>query len=214
MADKNPKSLYIIDGHALAYRSYYAFIKNPLTNSQGKPTSAVFGFANYLLRLIEEFKCPYIAVAMDSATPAFRHELFAQYKANRPEMPDDLRSQLPFIHRVIDAFNIVKIQKDGFEADDIIAYLTHIAVAKKFEVSLVTKDKDLMQLVGPHVRMLAPENAGELKVIGPDEVKGKMGVFPDQIRDLLALMGDSSDNIPGIPGVGPRFSNKPVPLTH
>ncbi len=208
MIDKKPKSLYIIDGHALAYRSYYAFIKNPLTNSRGKPTGAVYGFALYLLRLLEEFKCPYIVVAMDSAAPTFRHELFAEYKANRPEMPDDLRSQIPLIHRLIEAFNIVKIQKEGFEADDIIAYLTQTAVASDFEVSLVTRDKDLMQLIGPHVRMLAPENGGELKIFGPQEVKEKMGVFPEQIRDLLALMGDSSDNIPGLPGVGPKTAQK------
>jgi DNA polymerase I len=208
MVDKNPKSLYIIDGHALAYRSYFAFIKNPLTNSQGVPTSAVFGFANYLFYLIEKFKCPYIVVAMDSPTPTFRHKLFAQYKAQRPEMPADLRTQFPLIHRLIDAFNIVKIQKDGFEADDIIAYLTQTAVAEDFEVSLVTKDKDLMQLVGPHVRMLAPDIGNELKVFGPKEVQEKMGVSPEQIRDLLALMGDSSDNIPGVPGVGPKTAQK------
>jgi DNA polymerase I len=202
------KELYIIDGHALAYRAYFALIKNPLTNSKGQPTGAVFGFANYLLRLIENFKCPYIVVAMDSAKPTFRHELFADYKANRPEMPEDLRSQIPLIHQVIDVFNIVKIQKDGFEADDIIAYLAQTAVPKGFDVSLVTKDKDLMQLVGPHVRMLAPESGGDLAIFGPKEVKEKMGVGPDQIRDLLALMGDSSDNIPGVPGIGPKTAQK------
>jgi len=206
-ADKT-KELYLIDGHALAYRAYYALLKTPLTNSQGQSTGAVLGFANYLLRLIEEFKCPYIAVAMDSRAPTFRHEMYDKYKANRVEMPDDLKSQIPLIDRLIEAFNIVKLQKDGMEADDIIAHCTGRAVALGFNVSLVTKDKDLMQLIGPQVRMLAPESGGQLDVFGPEEVKKKMGVFPEQIRDLLALMGDSSDNIPGVPGVGPKTAQK------
>jgi DNA polymerase-1 len=208
MVDKNRKSLYIIDGHALIYKSYYAFIRTPLTNSQGMPTGAVFGFANYLLRLKNEFNCPYIAVALDSPTPTFRHEMYAKYKADRPAMPDDLRAQIPLVHRLIDAMNIVKLQKDGYEADDIIAHLARKASADDFDVWLVTKDKDLMQLVGPHVKMLAPENGGDLKVFGPKEVKEKMGVFPGQIRDLLALMGDASDNIPGVPGIGLKTAQK------
>ncbi len=208
MFDKNPQSLYIIDGHALAYRAYFALLKTSLTNSKGQSTGAVFGFANYLLHLLTEFKCPYIAVAMDSPTPTFRHELFTEYKANRVEMPDDLKSQIPLIHQLIEVLNITQIQKDGFEADDIIAFLTEKAVARGFDVSLVTKDKDLMQLVGPHVRMLAPEIGGKLIMMGREEVKEKMGVFPEQIVDLLALMGDSSDNIPGIPGVGPKTAQK------
>jgi len=202
------KQLYLIDGYALAYRAYYALIKNPLTNSKGQPTSAVLGFANYLLRLISEFNCPYVAVIMDSPVPTFRHELYPRYKANRAEMPDDMKSQIPLIHRLVEVFNIVKVQKNGLEADDIIAYLTKKAVREDFEVSLVTKDKDLMQLIGPNVRMLAPETGGRLDVFGPEEVKNKMGVFPEQVRDLLALVGDASDNIPGVPGVGPKTAQK------
>jgi DNA polymerase-1 len=204
----NPKQLFLIDGYALAYRAYYALIKTPLTNSKGQPTSAVLGFANYLLKLISEFNCPYIAVVMDSPVPTFRHELYPRYKANRVEMPDDMKSQIPLIHKLIEVFNIVKLQKDRLEADDIIAYLTEKAVSEGFEVSLVTKDKDLMQLIGPKVRMLAPETGGRLDVFGPEEVKNKLGVFPEQVRDLLALMGDASDNIPGIPGIGPKTAQK------
>ena len=208
MNKDNDRELFLIDGHALAYRAYFALIKTPLTNSKGQPTGAVLGFVNYMLRLLEEFKCPYIAVAMDSPTPTFRHQLFDQYKANRVEMPDDLKSQLPLIHYLIQALNIVKLQRDGLEADDIIAHCTQRAVAQGFRVSLVTKDKDLMQLIGPQVRMLAPESGGLLTVFGPEEVKKKMGVFPEQIRDLLALMGDSSDNIPGVAGIGPKTAQK------
>ena len=204
----NTKQLYLIDGYALAYRAYYALIKTPLTNSKGQPTSAVLGFANYLLKLISEFNCPYIAVVMDSPVPTFRHELYPRYKANRVEMPDDMKSQIPLIHKLVEVFNIVKLQKGGLEADDIIAYLTKKAVSEGFEVSLVTKDKDLMQLIGPNVRMLAPETGGHLDVFGPEEVKNKLGVFPEQVRDLLALMGDASDNIPGIPGIGPKTAQK------
>ena len=204
----NQKQLYLIDGHALAYRAYFALIKTPLTNSKGQPTGAVLGFANYLLKLIAEFKCPYMAVVMDSPAPTFRHALYEHYKANRTEMPDDMKSQMPLIHKLIDVLNLPKLQKDGLEADDIIAYLSKKAAAEGFLVSLVTKDKDLMQLIGPNVRMLVPESGGKLDIVGAQEVKNKMGVFPEQIRDLLALMGDSSDNIPGVPGVGPKTAQK------
>jgi DNA polymerase I len=202
------KELYLVDGYALAYRSYYATIKTPLTNSRGQPTGAVLGFANYMLHLLEEFKCPYIAVVMDSPALTFRHKLYDKYKANRIAMPDDMKSQMPFIYRLIEALNIVRLQQEGMEADDIIAHCTKAAVEDGFDVSLVTKDKDLMQLVGSHVRMLSPENGGGLEIFGREEVKNKMGVFPEQILDLLALMGDSSDNIPGIEGVGPKTALK------
>ena len=135
------KQLYLIDGHALAYRAYFALIKTPLTNSKGQPTGAVLGFANYLLKLIEEFKCPYMAVVMDSPAPTFRHALYEHYKANRVEMPDDMKSQMPLIHKLIDVLNLPKLQKDGLEADDIIAYLSKKAASEGFLVSLVTKDK-------------------------------------------------------------------------
>jgi DNA polymerase-1 len=208
MNSTNNKDLYLIDGYALAYRAYYATLKTPLTNSKGQPTGAILGFVNYLLRLTKEFKCPYIAVVMDSPAKTFRHELFAEYKANRTAMPDEMKSQMPFIFRIVEAFNLTMLQQCGMEADDIIAHCTLSAVEQGFNVWLVTKDKDLMQLIGPNVRMLAPETGGKLDVYGPDEVKKKMGVYPEQIRDLLALMGDASDNIPGIAGVGPKTAQK------
>jgi DNA polymerase-1 len=206
--DTEKKQLYLIDGHALIYRAYFALLRTPLTNAKGIPTGAVFGFANYLMRLIETYNCPYWAIALDSDKPTFRHEMYAAYKANREEMPDDLKTQIPLVRDLIDAMNIPWVKQDGVEADDLIAVLTHRAVEQGFEVYIVTKDKDLMQLVGPGVRMLAPENGGALVSMGPDEVKAKMGVGPEGIVDFLSLVGDASDNIPGIPGVGPKTALK------
>ncbi len=202
------KCLYLIDGHALIYRAYYALIRNPLTNSRGLPSGAIFGFANYLLRLIETYTCPYMAVVMDSSKPTFRHEAYAEYKANRKQMPDDLKLQMPVIMDLIKAFNLPVVKQDGVEADDLIGVLTNKATAQGFEVFLVTKDKDLMQLVGPNVKMLTPEGTGIFQVYGPQEVKNKLGVAPEQIVDYLALIGDSSDNIPGVAGIGPKNAIK------
>jgi DNA polymerase I len=203
------KKLFLVDGHAIAYRAYYAFIKNPLTNSAGQPTGAVFGFANYLLRLIAEYECPYLAVVFDSEAPTFRHEMYKEYKANREEMPDDLKSQMPLLRKLVGLFNITLLSQPGLEADDIIAHMTRRATQEGFDVFLVTRDKDLMQLIDEEkVRMLSFESSGQIEVIGPQQVREKMGVAPDQIRDLLALMGDSSDNIPGVPGVGPKTAQK------
>ena len=215
MIDIDPsKKLYLVDGHAIAYRAYYALIKNPLTNSKGQPTGAVFGFANYILKLLADYQCPYMAVVFDSPEPTFRHELFKEYKANREEMPADLRSQIPLIRKLVDVFNITSLSRPGLEADDILAHVTRLAEKEGFEVFLVTRDKDLMQLVGPRVKMLSFESSGAVENIGPDQVLAKFGVRPDQIRDLLALMGDSSDNIPGVPGVGPKTAQKILEKAH
>ncbi len=200
----NDKRLYIVDGYAFAYRAYYALIRSPLISSKGFPTGAIYGFANYLLCLIEAYGCPYLAVAMDSAVPTFRHEAYAPYKANREAMPDDLKMQMPRIFELLEAFNIPVVKKDGFEADDVVASLTKRALAEGFEVFLVTKDKDLMQLVGPNVTMLAPEGSGVFSSMGPNEVLDKMGVPPEKILDYLALVGDASDNIPGVHGIGAK----------
>jgi DNA polymerase-1 len=202
------KRLYIIDGHALIYRAYYALAKNPLTNSKGIPTGAIYGFVNYLIRLIEIYKCPYLTVVLDSSVKTFRHEMYEQYKANRDEMPDELKVQIPLIKDVVNAFNIPIICQDGLEADDLIATLTKKAVNDGFDVFLITKDKDLMQLIGPHVKMLAPDGSGVLQLFGEKDVVDKMGVPPDKILDYLSLIGDSSDNIPGVPGVGPKTAVK------
>jgi DNA polymerase-1 len=198
------KKLYLIDGYAFAYRAYFALIRSPLTNSTGFPTGAIYGFANYLLKLIEAYGCPYMAVAMDSGRPTFRHKAYPAYKANREAMPDELRMQMPRISELLDAFNIPVVKRDGFEADDVIASLTKRAVREGFEVFLVTKDKDLMQLVGEKVTMLAPEGFGVFQSMGPADVLDKMGVPPEKILDYLSMVGDTSDNIPGVPGIGPK----------
>ena len=202
------KHLYLIDGHALAYRAYFAMVRSRLTNAQGQPTGAVFVMATWLLKLLEDYHCPYLAIVFDSPTPTFRHEMYAEYKANREEMPEDMAAQLPLVFKLVELLNIPAVRKDGFEADDLIASLTREALAEGFEVSLVTKDKDLMQLVGANVRMLAPEGKGKIDVFDAAKVREKMGVEPRRIRDLLALMGDSSDNVPGVPGVGPKTAVK------
>jgi len=200
----NEKKLYIVDGYAFAYRAYYALIRSPLISSKGFPTGAIYGFANYLLRLIEAYGCPYLTVAMDSSVPTFRHAAYAPYKANREAMPDDLKQQMPRIFELLDAFNIPVVKKDGFEADDVVASLTKRALAEGFEVFLVTKDKDLMQLIGPNVTMLAPDGSGVFSPIGPRDVLSKMDVPPEKILDYLSLVGDASDNIPGVFGIGPK----------
>jgi DNA polymerase I len=206
--NKDNKQLYLIDGHALIYRAYYALLKNPLTNSKGTPTGAVYGFANYLLRLLDTYNCPYWAVVLDSDKPTFRHELYAEYKANREEMPEDLKVQIPLIDRLIKVLNIPSVRQEGLEADDLIAGLSLRASREGFDVFIVTKDKDLMQLIGPHVKMLTPENGGELGLMGAEDVRLKMGIPPEKIVDYLALVGDASDNIPGVPGVGPKTALK------
>jgi DNA polymerase-1 len=202
------RQLFLIDGHALIYRSYFAFIRNPLINSKGQNTSAVFGFANYIIKLLETYTCSYCAVILDSSKPTFRHDMYAQYKANRQEMPDDLKSQIPIINEMIQAFRIPVISEDGLEADDLIGTITKKAENEGFEIFIVTKDKDLMQLISPDVKMLAPEGTGTLQTIGVNDVIEKMGVPPGKIVDYLALIGDSSDNIPGVPGIGPKNAIK------
>jgi DNA polymerase-1 len=203
-----PKELYIVDGHALAYRSYFGMMRTPMSNAQGMPTGALFAFANSLLNMINTYKCPYLTVVFDSPKPTFRHELYANYKATRQAMPEDMVVQLPFIHQLVANLNIPTIMRDGLEADDIIAWLTRKAEAEGFKVFLLTRDKDLMQLLSDNVRMLSPETGGKIVEMGPAEVEAKMGVQPHLVRDLLALMGDASDNVPGVPGVGPKTAVK------
>lgn len=204
MAARPEKTLYIVDGHALAFRAYYAMIRNPLTTSTGTPVSAVFGFAGYLLRLMRDPKCSHLVVTFDSGRATFRTEMYAEYKANRSEMPDEMKIQMPLLKKLVEVLRLPVFSKEGFEADDIIAYLARKAESEGYGVRLVTKDKDLMQLISPAVRMLAPETGGTFTDMGPEEVLEKMGVVPGKIRDLLALMGDASDNIPGVPGIGPK----------
>lgn len=206
MADK---TLFLLDAYALAYRAYYAFIKSPRINSKGVNTSAVFGFTNTLLEVLQKENPSHIGVVFDPHGPTFRHEMYAEYKANREAMPEDMRQAIPLIKEVIGALNIPVVQVDGFEADDIIGTLAHKAVAEGFTVYMMTPDKDYAQLVRDGVFVYKPgRSGGDVEIWDTAKVKEKFAVTPDHIIDLLGLMGDTSDNIPGCPGVGPKGAEK------
>ena len=197
------KSLFLIDGSAIAYRSYFAFIKNPLINSKGQNTSAVFGFLRFLYMILDNEKPDNLAVIFDPKGPTFRHKLYSEYKATRQKMPDDMRDQIPMIHQVIDALNIPRIEVEGFEADDVIGTLAKRAENKDFMTYLVSGDKDFMQLVDKQTRLYNPKRAGEdVEILDETGVLQKVGLPPDKIIDYLALMGDVSDNVPGVRGIG------------
>ncbi|MCI0531571.1 MAG: DNA polymerase I [candidate division Zixibacteria bacterium] len=199
------QKVYLIDGSALAYRSYFAFIRNPLINSKGINTSAVFGFAQSLLIILNDFQPVYLAVVFDTKAPTFRHGLYSEYKSTRSKMPDDMVSQLPYISQVLKEMKLPVLEKEGFEADDLMGALAYKFRDQGLDVVLVTGDKDFMQLVGKGVTILNPHRAGqEMEWIDSERVKEKFGVPPEKIVDTLALMGDQSDNIPGVPGVGEK----------
>ncbi len=202
-------TLFLIDGHALAYRSYYAFIRNPLTNSKGENTSAVFGFLRVLLLLLKKFAPEYIAVVFDSEEETERHREYSDYKANREEMPDEMESQFPWIIEMIESLGISVVVEPGFEADDIIATIAREAEGKGHDVRIITSDKDLFQLLSEQVRIIRPGKGTSLEdEIGPEYLEERFGLVPSQIVDLLALMGDSSDNIPGVRGIGKKTALK------
>ncbi len=199
------KTLLLIDAYAMIYRAYYAFIRAPRMNSRGENTSAIFGFVVTLEDLIKRVKPSHLAVAFDPAGPTFRHEAFEQYKAQRQETPEDIRWAVPRIKQLLEAMNIPLLQVDGYEADDVIGTLAHQAEKEGFEVYMATPDKDYGQLVTEHVFMFRPRHTGGFEKMGPKEVCEKYGLQTQaQVVDLLGLMGDSSDNIPGCKGVGEK----------
>ncbi|MFN2373453.1 MAG: DNA polymerase I, partial [Cyclonatronaceae bacterium] len=201
----NRPKLFLLDGHALAYRSYFAFINANLRNSEGIPTGPVLGFANTVVKLIETEKPTHIAVAWDSHGPTFRHEMDENYKANRPPQPEDLRITIPLMKEFLENLNIQNLEKQGYEADDIIGTLAVNAGGEGAEVFMVTPDKDFMQLVNDGIRMLKPLNNGEgFDLIDASGVEKYFGVGPGQVIDVLAIIGDTSDNIPGVPGIGKK----------
>ncbi|GMV39659.1 MAG: DNA polymerase I [Myxococcales bacterium] len=202
-APDSPRRLYVLDGANLMFRAFHAI--RSLTNSQGMPTNALYGFTSMLLKLLKDEHPDLLAVAFDTSAPTFRHEMSADYKANRAEMPEDLRPQVPYIARIAAGLRIPYLALDGWEADDIIATLTRRALADGIDVFIVSSDKDLMQLVGPHVTMVDTMVDKRYDVAGVQE---KWGVPPSQIRDLLALTGDTSDNIKGVHGIGPKTAAK------
>ena len=198
-----PEKLFLIDGSALYYRSYFAFIRNPLINSKGEDTSATFGFLSSLTKLIEDEKPEYLAVIFDTKEPTFRHEIYPEYKATREKMPEEMSAQFPRLVDTLERLNFVMLDKAGYEADDIIGTLSSKYAGKDLDVYIVSGDKDMAQLVNDHVFLYTLGKSNQpSEVIDGKMVTEKLGIKPDQVIDWLALMGDSSDNIPGIPKVG------------
>jgi len=209
MSQKRP-TLYLLDAYALIYRAYYAFIRNPRVNSKGMNTSAMFGFTNTLNDIIRNYQPTHIAVAFDVPGDVFRNETFPEYKANREETPDDIKRSIPYIRKIIEGFNIPIIEMAGFEADDVVGTIAGQAEKEGFDVFMVTPDKDYGQLVTENVKMLKPGRQGNPNEFwGVAEICEKFGVeHPRQVIDILGLQGDSVDNIPGVPGVGPKTAMK------
>ena len=212
MTDNQPKRLFLLDAYALIFRAYYAFIKNPRVTSKGLNTSAVFGFLLALEEVLQKQKPTHIAVVFDTPAPTFRHEMYKEYKAHRDETPEDIKKAVPYIKRLIEAYKIPVIDYPGFEADDVIGTLARKASEKGFTTYMVTPDKDFAQLVSDSIFMLKPSRSGNESLLwGVDDIKQEFSVQrPDQVIDVLALMGDTADNIPGAPGVGPKTAMKLV----
>lgn len=198
------KSLYIIDGSSYIFRAYFG-IRQFLSTSKGFPTNALYGFINMLQKVVKDEKPDYLCVAFDSKEKTFRHDIYPDYKANRDAPPEDLAKQFPYFEPLVDAFNISSIRIPGYEADDIIGTLALKGSKAGFRVVIVSGDKDMMQLVGPKVQML---DTMKNKRIGVDEVKEKFGVPPEKVIEVMGLMGDSSDHIPGVKGVGPKTATE------
>ena len=210
MTEIQNKKLFLLDAYALIFRSYYAFIKNPRITSRGLNTSAVFGFLLTLEEVLQKQKPSHIAVVFDTPQPTFRHVMFNAYKATRDETPEDIKKAVPYIKRLIDAYKIPVIECPGFEADDVIGTLAKKASERGFTTYMMTPDKDFAQLVNERVFMFKPSRSGNESVIwGVEDIRREFEVErPEQVIDILGLMGDSSDNIPGAPGIGPKTATK------
>jgi len=203
------KKLFIIDGMALIYRSHFAMIKNPLTTKNGQHTSAIFGLANSIFKIIRDENPEYLVMAMDCREPTFRHKMYDLYKANRESMPEELVSQLKLIDEMIEGMNIPILRKPGYEADDIIGTLGIKASSEGLKTYMVSGDKDLMQLVSDRIMLYTPGNSFKpITIYGKSEVAKKWGVNPEKMIEFLALLGDSSDNIPGVNGIGKKTAAK------
>jgi len=210
MNDNTSKKLFLLDAYALIFRAYYAFIKNPRVTSKGLNTSAIFGFLLALEEVLQKRKPTHIAVVFDTPTPTFRHEMFKEYKAHRDETPEDIKKAVPYIKRLVEAYKIPVIDYPGFEADDVIGTLARQASELGFTTYMMTPDKDYAQLVSENVFMLKPSRSGNESLLwGVEDVQKEFSVErPEQVIDILALMGDTADNIPGAPGVGPKTAMK------
>lgn len=195
--------IYLIDGGTYIYRAYHAL--PPLTNSNGLPTNAVLGFINILLRVIREVKPSYLAVAFDPNGPTFRNDMYKEYKANHPSKPEDMLSQIPYIKDVVKGYNITILEESGFEADDLIASAARRLSKDGHEVVVVTGDKDLLQLVDEKTSLWDPMYN---RRFDPAAVKVKYGVEVTELLDYFSMVGDKADNIPGVPGIGPKTAEK------
>ena len=202
--------LLLLDGNGLIYRGYFALIDQPLTTSRGELVTAVFGFTNIVLRAIGDARPDHLAVAFDLGKPTFRHERYAEYKATRTRMPDDMRDQIPKVREVVAALGIPVYEREGFEADDVIATLTGQAAAAGTDVTILTGDLDMLQLVAEHTRLMVSLRGGASNSVIYDlaKIDERWGLRPDQMLDYKALKGDPTDNIPGIPGVGEKTASK------
>ena len=199
MAQIAENPLILVDGSSYLYRAYHAF--PPLTNSAGEPTGAMYGVLNMLKSLLAQYNPSHVAVVFDAKGKTFRDELFEHYKSHRPPMPDDLRAQIEPLHEMVRAMGLPLLAVSGVEADDVIGTLALEAEKKGLSVLISTGDKDMAQLVTPAITLI---NTMSNTILGPEEVEQKYGVPPALIIDFLAMMGDSSDNIPGVPGVGEK----------
>ena len=200
--------LLLIDGHSILNRAFYGV--PPLTNHEGVHTNAVFGFINIMLKALEDEAADYAAVAFDLKAPTFRHKMYAEYKGTRKPMPAELHEQVPIIKEVLEAMEIPVITLEGYEADDILGTLAKRMQARGMSVSVLSGDRDLLQLADSAIKIRMPKTSKgrtEIENYGPDEVKAKYGVTPSEFIDLKALMGDSSDNIPGVPGIGEKTAS-------
>jgi len=198
-----PKTLYLIDGSAYIYRAFFAL--PPLSNSKGQQTNAVYGFTTMLLKVLREHTPDCLAIVFDEKGPTQRHEEFKAYKAQRPEMPQGMQSQIPLIHRVVEAMAVPVIRHMGLEADDLIGTLARRAEEAGLDVIIVTSDKDMFQLLTPKVRIYDPVKD---KWIGEAECRERFGVEPARVVEVMGLMGDSIDNIPGVKGIGEKTATK------
>ncbi len=210
MSETKTRKLFLLDAYALIYRSYYAFIKNPRINSKGFNTSAVFGFVLTLDELLQKQNPSHLGVVFDPPSPTFRHKMYKEYKANRDATPEDIKLSVPYIKSLLEAYNIPVYEVDGYEADDVIGTLSWKASDSGFDTYMMTPDKDFAQLVRDNVKMFKPSRGGADPVVwGPAEVCEEFNIDdPLKVIDILALMGDTADNIPGAPGIGPKTAKK------
>ncbi len=193
------RSLYLLDGSSYIFRAFFAL--PPLTNSSGLPTHAIYGFTNMTVKFLKQYQPEYLAVVLDAGRKTFRNEIYQAYKGNRPEAPADLVPQFPYIRKVLHALSVRVLEREGFEADDIIATVAENFSCQGIEVIIVSGDKDLMQLVNNGIKLL---DSGKGKWIGPEEIKEKFGVEAQRVTEVMGLTGDSIDNIPGVRGIGEK----------